>query len=113
MRYKMIDMIRSLEYDELIRIKKDLNEGGIHLKRLVKERIKDEQKKHNKRCCVCGEIINVYSTNNFTLLFDYSDIKKKASFCALDCLNYFLKELELRRKKDMIKEVKYNEKKNR
>lgn len=113
MRYNVRDVIDVLEYNELTKLKKDLKHGGIHLRKLVEERIEEEQKKHNKKCCICGERIDTYSMNNFTLLFGPEDIKKKASFCALDCLNYFLKELEIIRKKEIIKEVSYNEKENR
>ena len=105
MKYLVRDVIDILSYNELIKLRKDINNGGIHLSRLIDDKIKEEQRKHNKKCCICGEKIDINSINNFTLLFGPEYVKKKVSFCALDCLNYFLKGLGSIRNKEMIEEV--------
>ncbi|MBN1156191.1 hypothetical protein JXA85_01115 [Candidatus Woesearchaeota archaeon] len=88
------DMIERLDYDDLLKIKKDLDDGGIHMNRLVKEKIKQHLLMHRRICVVCQNEIEPYSTNNYTLLFGPEDFKKKATFCALDCLQYFLNQMK-------------------
>jgi len=91
---KLRDMVDYLEYDELVKMKKDLEMGGIHIARLVENKIKEETLKHEDHCCICNNKIEQYSVNNFTLVFGPADLRKKATFCAIDCLEYFLKNLK-------------------
>ena len=88
------EMVNALEYDDLVRVKKDLDHGAIHLKNLIQVKIKEHVLNHKKSCATCHNQINPYSTNNFTLVFGPEDFRKKASFCAVDCLEYFLKQLK-------------------
>jgi len=91
---RVVDMIASLEYEELLKMKNDLGRGAIHLQRLVKDEIKNRQKQHNVVCSVCQNRIDPDSTNNYTLIFGPDDFKKKATFCALDCMEYFMNSLK-------------------
>jgi hypothetical protein len=88
------DMISNLEYDDLMKMKKDLEQGGIHLGRLLHDKIKQHQLEHKRTCAICQNEIDPYSTNNYTLLFGPEDFKKKATFCAVDCLEYFLRQMK-------------------
>lgn len=97
-------MVKSLDHRELMKLKKDLRHGGIYLKNLVREMVKENEKKNNGHCVICGEKINQLDINNYTLLWGPEDFKKKASFCAIDCLKYFLTKLE-----DVRRERKYLE----
>ncbi len=94
MEYSVRNFIDALEYNELVKIKKDLSAGGINLKNVVEQNIRAHQKEHQASCAVCSNEISPESTENYTLLFGPESFKKKATFCALDCLGYFLSNLK-------------------
>jgi len=87
------DVVDILDYNELMRFKNDLDSGAITLKRLLEEKIKRKLKEHEKVCVTCSNNLNFYKVNNYTLIFGPDDFKKKASFCGLDCLEYFIIKL--------------------
>ena len=94
-----------LDYNELMRFKSDLDSGAVTLKKLLEEKIKKKLKEHEKICATCSNNLNFYKTNNYTLIFGPDDFKKKASFCGLDCLEYFtikLKEMKTNPKEDNV-----------
>ena len=84
------DIMEALDYNELMRFKTDFDGGAITLKKLLEEKIKSRLKEHEKICATCSNTLNFYKTNNYTLVFGPDDFKKKASFCGLDCLEYFI-----------------------
>ena len=94
MSYKLRDVVDSLEFDELVKMKKDLDYGGFHLKKFVESKVNERAKKHEKYCAVCANELKTTSTHNFTLVFGPDDFRKKASFDAVDCLLYFIKDLK-------------------
>ena len=95
MNKKLRDIVDNLEHEDLIKLQKDLEEeGGIHVKKLVSEKIQQLEDNEKALCAVCGKPINPYYTEHYTLIFGPRDFRKKASFCALDCLEYFLKNLK-------------------
>lgn len=94
MKYRLRDVINTLEYDELLKIKNDLDNGGFHLKQFIDTKIKEIEKEHEQFCSNCSSALNPNSTNNFTLIFGPHDFRKKTSFCGMDCMEYFLKELK-------------------
>ena len=65
----MRDVIDSLDHEELVKIKKDLEAGGLHLKSFVQQKIKEKQKEHERYCATCANRIDPYSTTSFTLVF--------------------------------------------
>ena len=91
---RLRDVIPIMDYHELLRIKKDLEEGGIHLKNFVEKEIDKRHKQHSTFCSTCGIEIESKSTTTSTLIFGPNDFKKKATFCGKDCLEYFIKNLE-------------------
>jgi hypothetical protein len=93
MAYKVKDLVPGLEYEDLLKLKRDLEKGGLHIKKLVDETLKEKEKEHTKYCAVCMSEIDPRSPNTYTLLFGPHDFKKKASFCGLDCLEYFVSNL--------------------
>ena len=95
MEYRLRDVIDSLDYTELLNIQKDLDNGGHHLKNFIESRVKQREQEHAKICSNCQSDIDPNSTSNYTLIFGPHDLRKKATFCALDCMNYFLKRLEV------------------
>ena len=99
------DLIDVLDYSELMRLKNDVDNGAITLKKLMEERIKKKLKEHEKICATCSNTMNFYKSSNYTIIFGPDDFKKKASFCGLDCLEYFiikLKELKEKPKEDNV-----------
>ena len=99
------DMMDILDYNELMRFKTDFDSGAITLKKLLEEKIKRKLKEHEKICATCSNTLNFYKTNNYTLIFGPDDFKKKASFCGLDCLEYFIikmKEMKEKPKEDNV-----------
>jgi len=90
MRYLLNDIIDVLDFRELVKLRQDLDNGGIHLKKLVEENIREKKEKHCKFCVICGTRINPYHPNNLTMIIGPEDNQKKASFCAKDCMQYFL-----------------------
>ena len=103
------EIIDILDYNELMRFKNDLDSGAITLKKLLEDKIKKKLKEHEKVCATCSGELNFYKTNNYTLVFGPDDFKKKASFCGLDCLGYFIIKLKEMKstKEDNISEDNY------
>jgi hypothetical protein len=92
---KIKEMMDKLGHEELINLKKDLegNQGNI-IKDIINQRIKDIEGNENSICVVCGRSLNPYLIDHYTLIFGPRDLRKKANFCALDCLQYFLSQIK-------------------
>ena len=104
------DVFEILDYNELMRLKNDVDTGAMTVKRLLEEKIKRKLKEHEKVCATCSNNLNFYKTNNYTLVFGPDDFKKKASFCGLDCLEYFilkLKDLKAKPKEDNVSKTDF------
>ena len=107
---KFEEVIEILDYNELMRFKSDLDTGAIAIKRLLEEKIKRKLKEHEKICATCSNNLDFYKTNNYTIIFGPDDFKKKASFCGLDCLEYFiikLKDMKTKPKEDNVSNKNY------
>jgi len=101
------DFIEGLDYEDLVKLRKDLKEyKGLHLSKLIEKRMRELEKEHEVYCATCSARLEPESTNNFTLIFGPESFRKKASFCGIDCLEFFLRKL-----KSMKKEVIKNENK--
>jgi len=98
MKRRFVEIVDMIEFNELVNMKRDLSKGGMEIDKIISDRIKEEIKKHEVCCSICNSKIDPYSTTNFTLIFGPEDLKKKASFCAIDCLEYFLRNLKDLRK---------------
>jgi hypothetical protein len=93
MEYKVRNIIPDLDYTDLLKLKKDLKSGGVELKKIVDAQIKKKEAESQKICVTCHNTINLNDPKVLTLIFGPPDFKKKASFCAKDCLDYFVKSL--------------------
>ena len=96
--YRLKEFLDSLEHYELVRFKQELEKGTLNLGKALQKKIKENEKKHAKCCTTCSNNLDPYNTNNYTLIFGPDDFKKKASFCGLDCLEYFLIKLKQMKK---------------
>ena len=99
MKKRFREVVDDVQYEDLIKIKKDLESGGIHIKNLIKNKIDEIERDEVKVCATCGNTINPYFMDDYVLMFGRRDFKKRAFFCGLDCLKYFLPQLESKEKK--------------
>ena len=89
-----------MDYPELKSLQKDLYCGNKSL--AIKSKIKhlEKNKSDNQSLCpVCGTEMES-TKSKFTLIFGTTGFKKKAIFCEIDCLQFFisqLKETEIKR----------------
>ncbi len=105
MQKKIKSIIDEVNYEDLYKMREDLENGGVHLKKLVDKKIGEIEEDEIKTCATCGNQINLLTTGNFELIFGPPDLRKRAYFCALDCLEYFvqkLKNVEMKKVKNKI-----------
>ncbi|MBW2971329.1 hypothetical protein KY320_04175 [Candidatus Woesearchaeota archaeon] len=91
---RLREAMEDVEYEDLLKLDKDLSSGGLHLKKLVAQKLHDIESEQVKLCATCGTSINPYFIDDFTLTFGRRDFRKRAHFCGTDCLKYFLNSLE-------------------
>jgi hypothetical protein len=98
--YRLKEFLDSLDHYELIKLKQELEKGNLNIEKSIQKKIKEHEKKHASFCATCSNTLDPYSTNNYTLIFGPEDFRKKASFCGLDCLEYFLTKLKQMKKSE-------------
>ena len=94
------DVLEFIDYEELLKLKRDLESGGFHLLKLVNQKVKDIELSHKKVCSYCGNELDLNKANNYTLIFGPYDFRKKATFCGVDCMESFLANLKIMRTPD-------------
>ena len=91
---RLASIINSLDYKDLKALEKDLYEGNIG--RLIKQNIKKiESLRPDSICPTCGSVLK---NPAYVLEFGRSDFRKRAGFCGLDCLNFFISKLNKEKK---------------
>jgi len=96
---KLAKLIENLSEEDLRLIKKDLEAGNIE--RLINKKLQEKREEDfNKVCPVCQTPVG---EENLTLIFGPKGLRKKASFCALDCLEYFLNKIKEEKEKRIIR----------
>ena len=93
MKLTVKEFVEAVDEDELYKLQYDLTKGSIGLKQLVEEKLKKVENEPKKNCAVCGEEL-VDKEGTFSLIFRHEKLKKKASFCALDCMEFFVGKLK-------------------
>ncbi|HLD87258.1 MAG TPA: hypothetical protein VJB12_04290 [Candidatus Nanoarchaeia archaeon] len=93
MKGRFEELLESLSYEDLLDLKQDIDRQGIQTKKAVEEKIKKKMREFDKTCSVCLSELRFYNSSNYSLMFGPDDFKKKASFCGLDCLQYFINHL--------------------
>ena len=91
---KVNEIIDMLNYEELVDLQRDLFGGGGSIKQVVNNRIKEVNDSQTRVCATCGGTVNLSVNHEYTLIFGPKDLKKRASFCAVDCLEYFFVQLK-------------------
>jgi hypothetical protein len=90
---KLAKIISELSYDELKLIKKDITEGN--MEKLINSRLKSfDDSKGQAVCPICNTQIQDIEDGALTLFFGETDLRRKANFDALDCLEYFIGHLK-------------------
>lgn len=108
MKHKLKEAIKEWNYEELRAFEKEMNIGGREIKKVLWERMR-EMENSTKFCTTCFSELDPYETT-FTLIFGPEDFRKKASFCAVDCLEYFLTHVKDIEKAKKRMKVNKNEK---
>jgi len=90
---KFMDVVSSLEYEELVELQRDLLKGGASIRQVVSNKLKVITATESRICGTCGNQVNLRLADELTLIFGPSRLKKKVSFCALDCMEYFTNNL--------------------
>ncbi|MBL7056544.1 hypothetical protein ISS07_06530 [Candidatus Woesearchaeota archaeon] len=83
-----------MEHYELVYLKQKIEKGNLDVIKEMQEKIKDLERKHNNDCSTCSNNLDPYNPNSYTLMFGPEDFKKKASFCGLDCMEYFVSNMK-------------------
>lgn len=96
--YRFAKFLDSLEHYELVRFKQELEKGNMDIIKELQKKLKEHEKNHATCCVTCSNTLDHYNTNNYTIVFGPEDFKKKASFCGLDCLEYFIINLKQMKK---------------
>ena len=91
---KVSEIVAMLNYEELIDLQRDLFGGGTTIRQVVSNRIKEVNDSQTRVCATCGSTVNLSLNHEYTLIFGPKDLKKRASFCAVDCLEYFFVQLK-------------------
>ena len=91
---KVNEVIDMLNYEELVDLQRDLFGGGASIKQVVNNRIKEVNDSQTRVCATCGGTVNLSINHEYTLIFGPKDLKKRATFCAVDCLEYFFVQLK-------------------
>ena len=87
------EVIEDLSYDQLKELEYNIKKGS-YMKGDIKKKIDEIDKRNARICATCGKPLDAFSLTNFSLMFGPDDFKKRASFCAFDCLEYFTKKLK-------------------
>lgn len=90
---KLKQTIKKLSPEELKNLEKELREDSVHVRHIIEEEIKQNEENQKKVCVVCGNPISE-SKEPLTLYFGRKDFRKKAYFCAVDCLQYYLEKMK-------------------
>lgn len=91
---KIKQKIEDMEYYELKELQKEVKNGSNNLSRIIGKKIKEFEQDTGSVCPVCNSVIDESLPTTFTLIFGPGSIRKKASFCAFDCLQYFISSLK-------------------
>jgi len=93
---KFNKFLDDMDQNELDIFEKDLKEG--YVQKYV-DRKKEFFRLKDKICPVCG---NMVEDDCFVLIFGEPSVRKKAHFCGMDCLEYFIKNF-IQEKNDKLK----------
>ena len=87
---KLARLVEDMDEEDLMLLRKDLEKGN--MEKLINKKLQAKLEKDvNRVCPVCHTPVR---EENLTLIFGPEGLRKRASFCALDCLEYFLNKVK-------------------
>ncbi len=95
------NLLETMGHHDLVSLRQNVQKGNFNFNTLLKNTITMKENENVKYCSMCGNDLEPQSTSNYTIMFGPEGFKKKASFCALDCMEFFVGKL---------KEIKNNQK---
>ena len=105
MKKSVRQIINELDYEDILKLKYDIEHGSLHIKKLLDSRMKEIENKNIHICATCGKKINPFKDYEITLSYGYPDFRRRAHFCGIDCLEHFIEELKrIEKKKRLSKE---------
>ena len=99
---RLVKILASMKEDELKNLLKDVEEGN--MERLINKRLFILKNQKEKLCPVCGSTLN--PGESFKLEFGPPDLRKKAHFCAMDCLEFFIQKLKSTQTKESMTKIR-------
>lgn len=93
MKHKFKEFLENLDYNEVLDFKKQIKDSKSTVKDILNNHIDVVEKINSRVCATCGNELDA-NTKNLALHFGPENFKKKASFCAFDCLEFFLTQLK-------------------
>ncbi|MFP4403403.1 MAG: hypothetical protein ACOC3X_01200 [Nanoarchaeota archaeon] len=90
---KINQIIETMPENELYKLRAEISNGAINLKKQLDKKIKLLENSKTGYCITCGKDVSSHPTS-FTLIFGENEFRKKAIFCEIDCLQYFLSEIK-------------------
>ena len=93
---KLSKLIEELSYGDLALLKKDHDKGNIG--KLIAKFMKEKQHSRTTICPVCNGAIK--ESEGFHLQFGPPGLRKKATFDGVDCMQYFLENLNGKNKRN-------------
>jgi hypothetical protein len=103
MKKRFREVVDDILYEDLVKMRKDIDNGGKHLRAFLDSKIKEIEREEVKVCAVCGNPINPHFMDDYSLIFGRYDFKKRAYFCGLDCLNFFLAKMNDKEKEKLVR----------
>jgi hypothetical protein len=94
MEERLQQLLNSLEYKDLLHLQRDLKSGALLTQHVVSKKLNEVETSHRSFCAGCTKNMNVEKDDVYTLVFGDRTVKKKASFCGLDCLHEFTKNIQ-------------------
>jgi len=80
-------LFENMSIEELKNIEEEVRKGKI--KQLIENKSKQSE---SKTCAVCGEVFA--KNQGFVLEFGSPEFRRRAHFCAVDCMEYFVNNLK-------------------
>lgn len=93
MKHKFKEFLETLDYGEVMDFKKQIKASDSLMRKMVHDQIDVIERINARVCATCGHGLDM-NTKNLTVHFGPEDFKKKATFCAFDCLEFFLGQLK-------------------
>ncbi len=106
MKDRFKEFLEDLNYNELLDLQKSVKDKDSDIRKVLDNHVDVVERMNARVCATCGNQLLPNNTKNLVLHFGPEDFKKKASFCAFDCLEFFVEQLKaMENKKEKDKKI--------